>query len=69
MTSDKRFLSVEDVMEITGMSRNFCYILIRQLNDELSNKGYLTVRARVISTYFYERFFGKEKETHARLQR
>ena len=65
----KRFLDVHDVMEITGLSSSSSYIVIKQLNEELRKKGYLTIRAKVISTYFYEHFFGKEVHTNARIQR
>ena len=60
MSSNKRFLSAVDIVEITGLSKSASYLLIKQLNTELEKKGFLTVRGKVISTYFYERFFGKE---------
>lgn len=69
MNEEKRFLDVHDVMEITGLSSSTSYIVIKQLNEELRKKGYLTIRAKVISTYFYERFFGKEVHSNARIQR
>ena len=69
MNEEKRFLDVHDVMEITGLTSSSSYIVIKQLNEELRKKGYLTIRAKVISTYFYERFFGKEVHTNARIQR
>ena len=69
MNEEKSFLDVHDVMEITGLSSSSSYIVIKQLNEELRKKGYLTIRAKVISTYFYERFFGKEVQNNARIQR
>ena len=69
MNEEKRFLDVHDVMEITGLSSSSSYIVIKQLNEELRKKGYLTIRAKVISTYFYERFFGKEVHSNALIQR
>ena len=51
-------------MEITGLSSSSSYIVIKQLNEELQKKGYMTIRAKVISTYFYERFFGKEVQNN-----
>lgn len=69
MYEEKRFLDVHDVMEITGLSSSSSYIVIKQLNEELQKKGYMTIRAKVISTYFYERFFGKEVQNNARIQR
>ena len=65
MNEEKRFLDVHDVMEITGLSSSSSYIVIKQLNEELRKKGYLTIRAKEI----YERFFGKEVHNNARIQR
>ncbi len=70
MSSNERtFLSADDVVEITGLSKSACYILIKQLNAELEKREFLTVRGKVINTYFYERFFGKEVDNRASLQR
>lgn len=60
MSEEKRFLNCTDIVEITGLSKASTYNLIRKLNEELEKKGYLTVRGKVISSYFYERFFGKD---------
>lgn len=53
---DKQFLTAEDLQEITGRKPSYCYKLIRQLNDELSSKGYLVIRGQVQTAYFMERF-------------
>lgn len=68
-SNERRFLSALDVVEITGLSKSASYILIKQLNTELEKKEFLTVRGKVINTYFYERFFGKEVDNRASLQR
>ncbi len=57
---EKRFLSAKEVGEIMGRSSSFGHKYICLLNEELEKQGYLTVKGRVVSTYFYERFFGKE---------
>ena len=69
MSSQRRFLSATDVIEITGLSKSAPYLLIKLLNIELEEKGYLTVRGKVINTYFYERFFGKDGISNASIQR
>lgn len=68
-SNERRFLSALDVVEITGLSKSASYILIKQLNTELEKKEFLTVRGKIINTYFYERFFGKEVDNRASLQR
>lgn len=67
MSSQRRFLSASEVVEITGLSKSASYL--KQLNNELEEKGYLTVRGKVINTYFFERFFGKEVNANASIQR
>ena len=37
----------------------YAYRVIKQLNEELSNKGYLTVSGKTSRKYFYERIYTK----------
>ena len=69
MSSEKRFLNAKEIAEITGLSKEGSYKIIRELNDELTRKGFLTVRGKVINSYFYERFFGKDDVTNTNIQR
>lgn len=57
-----RFLRAEEVAEILGVSVSFAYKVIRQLNDELKAKGYITVSGRVNREYFFERLYRGGKE-------
>ena len=66
---DKRFSTPTDISEITGASKSYDYSLIKHLNNELEKKGFLVIPGKVISTYFYERFFGKEVDKDASIQR
>ncbi len=58
---NKRFVSAEEVAEDFGVSKTKAYCMIRQLNEELEEKGYLTVPGRVSRKYYLERTYG-EKE-------
>lgn len=69
MDREMRFLSVEDVMELTGLSRTGSYNLIRSMNEELRKKGCMIIRGRIITTYFYDCFFGKDGNYDACIQR
>lgn len=53
------FIKAAEVSEIMGISRAYAYRLIKQLNDELSSKGYLVVQGRTSRKYFNERLYGK----------
>jgi predicted transcriptional regulator len=53
-----KFLKVEDVMQILGISKSAAYKIMRQMNDELLKKGYVIIRGKVSRKYFEERFYG-----------
>lgn len=60
MMDEKPMYGVEDVKSVLGVKDSKAYDIIRELNLELQQKGYLTVRGRISARYFKERFFGKE---------
>lgn len=47
-----------DIVRILGVKRARAYQIIRGLNAELSEKGYLVVSGRVSKKYFKEKFYG-----------
>lgn len=54
-----KLLGVKEVQKATGgTSETYAYKLIRKLNEELKEKGYLTIRGKVPEKYFLERFYG-----------
>ena len=55
---NKRFLNVGDVAQYLDISVPTAYKIIRQLNKELVEKGYLTVSGRVSRTYFEQKVYG-----------
>lgn len=57
-----RFMRVNEVAEALGVSVPYAYKIIRKLNEELESEGYLTVKGRVNSDYFYERIYSKGGE-------
>lgn len=57
-----RMLRAEDVSEILQIGETKAYQIIRQLNSELAEKGYLTVRGRISKAYFQKRIFGTTQE-------
>ena len=44
------------------MSEAYAYKLIKQLNEELQGKGFITIRGRVSKQYFEERIYGLRKD-------
>ena len=55
---ENRFIRVEEVAQELSVSKPYAYKLIRQLNDELKAKGFITIIGRVNRQYFYERLYG-----------
>lgn len=64
------FMDAHDIIEITGMSEAYAYKLIKQLNKELEEKGFITIRGHVSRQYFEERIYGvkKEEQNYASIQ-
>lgn len=59
--TDKAFIRADEVAEELDVSKPYAYKIIRQLNDELSAKGYITVAGRISRQYFNERVYGAER--------
>ena len=59
--TDKTFMRADEVAEELDVSKAYAYKIIRQLNDELSTKGFITVAGRVSRQYFSERIYGAER--------
>ena len=55
---ENRFIRAEDVAQELNVSKPYAYKLIRQLNEELKAKGFVTIAGRVNRQYFYERLYG-----------
>ena len=59
---ENRFMRVEEVAAELGVSASYAYKVIRTLNGELKEKGFITIAGRVNRQYFYERVYGTGKE-------
>lgn len=58
----KQMMNVRDVMEVLDVSESKSYAIIRALNKELSDSGYLTIPGRVSTAYFEEKVYGVHAE-------
>ena len=66
------FIKAIEIAQVMGKSKSYGYKVVRQLNKELSDKGYMTVEGQTNRQYFYERFYGmvpREEVNHACVQR
>ena len=53
--TDDVFVRSAELQEMLGVKRTKAFLIIKQLNKELADKGYITIRGRVPRKYFYER--------------
>lgn len=56
--TNKRFITAKDVVEELGVSTSYAYKLIRELNAERAEDGFVTIMGRVSRQYFDERIYG-----------
>lgn len=61
MASEKRFLKAEDVAAAMECSKSVAYAIIRKLNKELEEKGFITIHGKINAKYFSERIYDGAK--------
>ena len=62
MQMKNKVIRVQEVAEELQVSVPYAYKIIKKLNDELKEKGFMTISGRVNRDYFYQRFFGKQEK-------
>lgn len=56
------FMRVDEIANELGVSKSYAYKVVKKLNGELKNMGYLTVAGRVSKKYFMEKVcYGEPK--------
>lgn len=60
--AENRFITSAEVAKELGVSKSFAYKVVRQLNDELKSKGYMTIAGKVNKSFYEEKFYGNQKE-------
>lgn len=56
ITTDKElFINVTELSAMLGISKSKAYAIIRDLNKELSSKGFITIGGKVLRRYLCER--------------
>ena len=57
----RQVLTAKDIAEMCDISESKAYQIIRRLNEELDNAGYLVFRGRVSRAYFMEKMYGMKE--------
>lgn len=55
---NKLYYDVNDITEMLDVSTGFAYKLIRSLNKDLAEQGYIVIAGKVPSKYFKEKYYG-----------
>lgn len=53
--TEKKMVTVDEVMDILQVGKSTAYHTMQRLNDELKKKGYITHAGRVSRSYLMER--------------
>ena len=64
--SKELFVKAEEVARELGISKPYAYKLVREMNEELKQKGFITIPGRVSRRYFEEKFYGLRDTMRAR---
>ena len=59
---NNKFICAEEVAQELSVPKPYAYKLIKRLNDELKEKGFITISGRVNRQYFNERLYGMGRE-------
>lgn len=60
--SKNLFIKVDEMVSELKISKPYAYKLMRDMNEELQKKGYMTIAGRVSRQYFEEKFYGLSQD-------
>lgn len=55
---EKQYITAKEISGMLGVSNSKAYAIIRELNAELKERGYLTVPGKVSRAFFNEKWYG-----------
>ena len=63
--NEKIYYSAEEIALMLGVSKGKSYKILRKMNEDLSQKGFLTIAGKISVSYFMEKWYGAAKEVYA----
>lgn len=54
----KQYVTAREAAEVLGVSEGKAYEIIRRLNAELKQRGYITIAGKVSRAFFQEKCYG-----------
>ena len=55
-------VNAHEVSQLLGVSQSKAYQIIKKMNDDLREDGYLTIAGKVSRAYFNEKWYGASNE-------
>lgn len=52
------YYTAQEIAEMLGVSRGHAYKIIKQLNAELADRGYIIIAGKISKKYFAEHYYG-----------
>lgn len=59
------FITADEVSKTLEISKPYAYKLIKQMNEELRSKGFMTIAGKVSRRFFEQKFYGMGGEERA----
>lgn len=59
--NDQIYYNAKDIAAMLGISMGKAYKILREMNQELSSKGFLTIAGKIPIAYFKEKWYGGER--------
>lgn len=59
------FVTAEELSKMLEISKPYAYKIIKQMNSELREKGFITISGKVSRRYLEEKFYGMGEDIHA----
>ena len=60
--NEKIYYSAADIAAMLGVSTGKAYKILREMNKDLADRGFLTIAGKIPVEYFKERWYGAAKE-------
>ncbi len=54
----RKFITTQEVAMELGVSKSHAYKVVRQLNDELKSKGFITIAGKVSRAFYEKKLYG-----------
>lgn len=58
----KMYYTAQEIAQMLGISQGKAYKILREMNAQLKNKGYLTIPGKIPTEYFREKWYGAERK-------